>query len=283
MTPTLKKYGLNSTPKDPRDFPLGGIVGHADLSAFPKEYTVGDPLVIKDQGPDTDMCTAYALTAVSEDQEGVVLDPFYTFSRTREITGADPEVWGADLRAACQSAVAPYGFVEGDEKEVSSPANMTLRNEALKNFPKYFDEQAKKHQKKTFYAVSGPYDFFNQVRSALWQTRDENRSILTGINWNPLWSENKDGHIVDLFGGETYGHAIKIFGFDTKSGIDFLVAQLSNGKEIGEGGIFHISRGVVNAACVYGGYTFLDLPVLEAQFELGRIGKLKYWAKSICL
>lgn len=274
-------HGLIGAKKDLRDFPLGSMIGHADVKALPASYNVSTPLLIKDQGLGTDMCTAYALTAVSEDQEGVVLDPFYTFARTRKITGADRDTWGADLRSACKSALDPYGFVEGDSAELVIPANVTLRNDCLTAYPDSYDFVARKHRKQSFYSVSGPFDFFNQIRSALWQTRDEERSVLTGIDWRPEWTDKPDGYVTKIEGDESYGHAIKIFGFESVSGVDFLVAQLSNGKNIGRGGIFSLARNVVNIACNYGGFTFLDIPVHQAQYELGRIGFCRYWINDV--
>ena len=84
--------GLLPTPRDERDFKLGAMIGHVIPADLPDEYEVGKPLIIKDQGQGTDMCTAYALTSVSEDEEGVVLDPFFTFGVTKAITG-NPAEW----------------------------------------------------------------------------------------------------------------------------------------------------------------------------------------------
>jgi hypothetical protein len=195
--------------------------------------------------------------------------------------GVAADSWGSDLRSACKSAVKPYGFLKGDAAIVSAPANMTIRDESLTQFPREKDSEAADYRKESFFAVTGPYDFFDQVRSALWQTRDEERSVLTGIDWRPEWTPQKDGYITDPGGNESYGHAIKIFGFETIASIDFLVAQLSNGKEIGRGGIFSLSRGIVNGACKYGAFSFLDLPRHEAEFQLGKMGWWRYWLNSI--
>lgn len=276
MPMELKKYGLLGTPEDLRDFPVHLLAGSAHPLTLPREFHVSTPIVIKDQGPDTDMCGAYALTSVAEDEDGVILDPLYSFARTRQIMGSKPDEWGTDLRSECQSAVK-FGFRRGDVEEVSLPSNMAKRNAALGAFPKSEDVAAAQFKKRSFWAVTGPHDFFDNVRSAIWQNRAESRSVLTGVDWRPEWTAAKSGVVDEIGGGQGYGHAVKAFGWDG----DRLTLQLSNGSRIGEGGIFHLSREVVNKAFVYGGFTLLDLPKEEALYQLGRIGCLSYWYKSI--
>lgn len=261
------------TPVDERDFKLGAVVGHARPVDLPDEYTVGEPLVIKDQGEGTDMCTAYALTAVSEDQEGVVLDPFYTFGATKFITG-DKAGWGADLRSAAKSAVkgdGPYGFLEvKDVSRVTSPATMEDRNAAadFSLITSAEEIEARKHAKQSFFSVDGPYDLFDNMRSAMWQTRAEKRSIFTGCNWRPSWTRG-DGYIWDAPAGQTFGHALKAFGWFTGNGDaegkEFMKLQLSNGKGIGIGGVFYIERQALNQAFSFGAFMFLDMPREDAE------------------
>lgn len=269
----MKPNALWETPVDERDFKLGSIVGHAQPKDLPDAYEVGAPIVIKDQGQGTDMCTAYALTAVSEDEEGVALDPFYTFGATKFITG-DKGGWGADLRSAAKSAVAgsgPYGFLEAkDLSRLTEPASMQDRDAAADYtlITKAEEEEAKKHAKKSFFAVDGPYDLFDNMRSAMWQTRSEKRSIFTGCNWRGSWTRG-DGYIWDAPAEATFGHAVKAFGWflgnGDAEGKEFIKLQLSNGKGIGIGGIFYIERLALNQAFSFGAFTFLDMPREDAQ------------------
>ena len=262
---------LWETPKDERDFKLGAVVGHAQPMNLPDEYTVAEPLVIKDQGEGTDMCTAYALSSVSEDEEGVVLDPFFTFGATKFITGNKDE-WGADLRSAAKSAVAgagPYGFLEAKNiPRIINPATMDDRNAAA-DFSLITSEEeieARKHAKKSFFAVDGSGDLFDNMRSAMWQTRAEKRSIFTGCNWRVSWKYALDGIIDHAPAEQTFGHAVKAFGFfkDNK-GVERIKLQLSNGKRIGDGGLFYPNRETLNQAFTFGAFTFLDIPREDAQ------------------
>ena len=278
---TQQGYGLRPTPFDARDFPIEKVLGAAAIGALPQEYIVSTPLVIKDQ-TDTDMCTAFALTAVSEDQEGLALDPSYTFFKTKQRTG-DIDSWGADLRNACKSATKKYGgFLPmsryGDTQRTFDQAE---RDRAARGegFTKTDDWTAKKYAKQTYLSVKPIGDVFDGMRSAMWQTRSEERSVFTGIDWNPKWNRVDGGAIdADIGRGEpSFGHAIKIFGW---SG-EWMLAQLSNGKEIGDGGIFKLERGVVNEFCTYGAFTLLDLPREDAERALGKIGWFSYWLKSV--
>ena len=70
--------GLLPLKRDSRDFKIEEICGFMELPE--EDFTVSDPLKIKDQGG-TDMCVAFAATAVSQDQEGVILSPEYLFTR----------------------------------------------------------------------------------------------------------------------------------------------------------------------------------------------------------
>lgn len=258
---------LWATPKDERDFKLGSIMGHAAPTDLPDEYSVGDPIVIKDQGPGTDMCQAYALSAVSEDEEGVALDPFYSFGAIKYITG-DKAEWGADLRSTAKSAVirkeGPYGFLEAtDLSKLTNPATQDDRDMAADydRISKLDMEAATKHAKKSFFSVDGPYDLFDNMRSAMWQTRNEHRSILTGCNWRTAWTYSPQGIIESAPRGQTFGHALKVFGWKK----DYMQLQLSNGIAIGDKGIFWIARDALNQAFTFGAFTFLDMPREDAQ------------------
>lgn len=288
MTDESKKYGLLPTPPDPRDFSLGGVFGVPLLSDLPFEYEVSSQRFIKDQ-KGTDMCTGYASSAVSEDQEGVELTPFFTFAMTRKIMNVDASEYGADLRSACK-AMCQYGALEVREMFptfsdmvlttlAESPFQKTREFFAdWKNVPLAAVTKASKHKKRSYFAVDGPYDTFDNMRAALWALRDEKRSIFTGINWRPSWDKSLEGVVREYDASEkSYGHAIKIFGWQGT----FLKAQLSNGEDIGKKGVFLLSRELVNAECGFGAFTFADMPREEVEFKLKRIGRLAYWFRSI--
>lgn len=260
-------YGLKELPIDTRDFPLGAVYGTVDITDVPAtDFVVAEPLIIKDQR-DTDFCSAYAVTGVSEDQESVILLPEYQFYSTKRITG-DPEEWGADLRSACKSAIK-YGSVPTDQfpQMAGKPRSFILDS---RNWPASADPMASIHKKDTFFAVTGKYDIFDNIRCALWQNKADKSTIVTGALWKSVWLSAPNGVIPDLQ-GDGFGHAFKIFGQKTVAGELCLMAQLSNGTEIGDNGIFYFNRVMANRELgKYGIFMFKDISVEDAQYYLGQ-------------
>ena len=252
--------GLSKLPLDKRDFSLGGVFGQFDLPPD-IDFTVSTPLKIKDQGRSDDRCTAYALCAVSEDQEGVELNPDYTFAKTKQIMG-EFESWGADLRAALKSAVISkgYGFIKQMTFNDDLSIETKLKNlRDWNNWPAYLDELAKVNAKQSFFFIKtfGYRDIFDAIRASLYHFRNKNQSIITGLIWCSEWTRSKDG-VIRKIGTPSFGHAFKIYGQRMIHGEPFLIAQLSNG-DIGDNGIFYMSREVVNAVEDFGAGMLVDL------------------------
>lgn len=259
--------GLQKTPIDKNDFSFGAAFGHAAPTDLPAEYVVAEPLTIKDQGL-TDMCTAYALTAVSEDQEGVVLDPFFTFAQTKKITG-EPDSWGADLRSACKSGLIGFIPVPPSSMDAVTYAPTDVIRDAAaygKNLTAMNEGIATKYKKKSFFSITGPHDFFDNMRSAMWVARNEKRSIFTGCDWRESWTDLADGIITEAGDEQTFGHALKAFGWEK----DHMLLQLSNGAGIGRKGVFRAAREAVNRAFTFGAFTFMDMPREDAEAAIAR-------------
>ena len=121
--------------------------------------------------------------------------------------------------------------------------------------------EAHKHAKKSFFAVDGPGDLFDNVRSAMWRTRDEERSVFTGCQWHEEWTDSPGGVIERVSGGRVFGHAVKAFGWRGER----MQLQLSNGKKIGDGGIFWVGREAFSKTFTFGAFTFLDMPREDAE------------------
>lgn len=264
--------GLTPTLLDERDFSLTTVFGAVPTEELPdSNFFVGEPLEIKDQGR-SDLCTAFALCSVSEDQEMLQLSPEYTFFKTKQLQGGDPMSYGADLRTACKTAVK-YGFLESqynpfrvsdfDRESVVDP----------KNWDPELDMLAWDHAKLSFFKVDGPHDTFDNIRTAMYSHRVEARSVFTGCNWRKRWTHAKDGIIPkdltpdDIKKGNYFGHAFKIFGWKWINNEVYLVAQLSNGTDIGDKGIFYFPREVVNREFDFGAFTFRDVPKDRADYH----------------
>lgn len=258
--------GLKKLPTDRRDFPLAGLFAQISIGEVPGNFVVSDPLFWKDQ-KDTDFCSAFAVTEASEDQEGEELLPEYQFFKTKMLMG-DLETWGADLRMACKSAVK-FGSLprKGNERFVGMPRHQVVDPTT---WPEELDAQAKRYAKETFFdASTGRYDLFDNIRTHLWQHRAEKRTIVVGAAWRSLWTYCEGGVIPKTRVAGEFGHAFKFYGSKIIMGEPYLIAQLSNGADIGERGKFYFPREVVNREFKdYGAFMFKDIPRAEAERRL---------------
>lgn len=262
----IPKNSLKELPEDPRDFNLGAVFPQIKIEEVPfEDFVVAEPIVIKDQG-DSDMCSAYALTAVSEDQEEEELLPQFQFYQTKLISG-DPDEWGANLRDACRSVtkvgslpVKGFEYAKGFTREGSVlPKNWNIN----------FNQVAAKHKKETYWEVTGRYDVFDNIRTALWQYKHKKCSILTGCLFRTEWLDSNNGIIPSNYNDDGFGHAFKIFGQKIINNEVYLIAQLSQGSSVGDKGFFYFSREVTNKEIgKYGMYMFKDIPREEAESYL---------------
>lgn len=252
-----RQGGLQPTPLDPRDFRLGAIVRLPDLDALPLEIRL--PYIVKDQ-EGTDFCSAYATCAASEVQEGVELDPWYSFALSKVISG-DLESWGQDLRSAMKAHVS-FGAVpvKNVPEDIKDKGPKHLRS--LSNWPP-LEPYAYPHRKKSFFKVTGPYDDFDNARATLIKFKTP---IVTGVVFG--WKPNTKVLATVPTGG--YGHAMAIVGYTKlEDENDYLIVLNSYGTSAGDDGVHYISREVFNKfADTYGQYTFLDIPRDDAEFFL---------------
>lgn len=261
------REGLLPLPKDDRDLSLGSVFRSVPISSIPlADFTVTDRRDIWDQG-DTDLCTAYTVASVSSDQEKVTLSPEFQFAKIKQLLG-NIDAWGADLRTACKSA-ASIGSIK------KAFADAYMQNKGISgrdavadwnNWDPNLDNIAEEHRKSSYLAVEMPStSMFDAIRIALWTHRAENRSVAVGAKWRSEWTAAEKGYIPQSYGQGEYGHAFKIFGQHMKDGIPYLMAQLSNGTEIGDTGIFYFPREVVDREFVYGAFMFKDITPTAAR------------------
>lgn len=268
--PETLKSGLKDLPMDDRDFSRTAVFGAISPLALPKgDFLVSMTIDVKDQG-ESDMCTAFATTAASEDQEAVILDPYFAFYATKVLELKDPDSWGADLRSACKAHV-DHGCLE----EEYAPFNASGISRDMVLDPKVWTEDhmalAYEHRKNSFFNVlkGSPLDTFDTIRGALWQNRNKMASVVTGARWRGEWTDAAGGVIEDKEYGEGgTPHAFVLKGQKIIDGTPRLVAQLSNGTEIGDKGIFYFPRSVVNKEFTFGCFSFEDMPRTVAENHL---------------
>lgn len=261
------KGGLQKTPKDKRDISVGAVLRFPTLEELPKNgIGILKPLKIKDQGDD-DTCAARSSDAVSEDQEGTLLCDYFTFALAKFIDG-DPESWGTNLRSVAKAHTKYGALAQEDCQQCQNNSHELSRDRDWNTWEskEHLLELAKKYKKASYLKIDGPYDVFDNIRATLYLMRTERRSSFTGALWKYVWTTAPNGFIpkFDLNKGE-FGHSFKIFDWKEVEGELYLTAQLSNGTDTGDKGIFYFPRNVVNKEFTYGSYTFSDIPIGEVK------------------
>ncbi len=214
------------------------IFGAPSPLVLPKEGIGRKPLAIYNQLA-TNFCTAFSTAAASSYQEGIPLSPEFQTAKTSQVEGA-PITGGADLRSALKSAVL-FGSIPQKDSPYSLENNGTM----IADWTKWPDltQKALVHVKQNYYHVkNGPYDTFDNIRSALWAAKDAHGVVVVGTPWYESW--NTKTHIDKApIGEKTYlAHAWTIIDFTDK----YLVAQLSSGEQFGYKGLLYFSREAIN-------------------------------------
>lgn len=246
----MKNYGLLPTPVDTRDFKLGAITTLPELSKLPKSFRIAG-YRIKDQ-KDTDFCTQFMACGMSELQEGVELSPEWAFAKSKEMEG-NIDTYGQDIRSALKVHVK-FGVPEADEVpfSVKNKDSEFLRD--IKNYPATYSNS--KHFKDSYFAVTGQYDHFDNIRATIWKYRYEKRAVASGFVF--VWSSSDI--IFKDFGQSGSGHAMTYVGWEEIDGEIYLIVANSYGKDAGKDGYHYVSREVVNKSVnIYGAFTFLDM------------------------
>jgi hypothetical protein len=261
----LHPLGLRPTPADRRDFSRHQVFGSPALPDLPEEYSVGD--YMEDQGP-TDLCSAYSVAESEYESKGEVFSPEYQFAKTKQIAN-DPKSWGADLRQAVQ-VPCDYGLL---------PARMATMNwrkdgrDAVadwRNWPESADTLASRYKEGAYFRVDGPFDIFDNIRAALFQHKDEKRSVIVGTRW--VWSYEylgADGiaHVVPesvIALRSTSWHAWEIKGWKVIDGVTYLIGY-SHVFGIGAGGRVYFDRENINKELSYPGAARFMFEKADAQ------------------
>lgn len=255
--------GLQKLPRDRRDLQFGAVFTLPQLEELPKEFSIGETEIL-DQG-ETDYCSGYATCAASAFQEEITLHPVWSFAVSKILSG-DIYGWGQNLRDAVK-VHQKYGAIPLNSFEMSFDPKYRDRN----NFPNELFVIAEKHKKQSYFSISGNFD---SIRQTLWANRTEERAVITGCLWRIGWLNKLNGIIPKfILEKDGFGHAFIITGWKEIDGESYLIAQLSNGKEIGNKGKFYFPKIVVNREFTYGCFVFKDMPLEEA--------KQKGWSYSI--
>ena len=242
--------GLRLLPKDERDFQLGNIVKLPKLEDLPESYLV-ETLGVNKQDS-SDFCAAFATCTASETQEGIELEPTYTFALSKELSG-DPDDWGQDLRTMCKSHTK-IGAIEKKD----SPYNLSNKDtdflRRIENWPPELKNKAAIHRKQSYFKITGPYSHFDNIRASLFYYKTP---IVIGV----IWSWPLEDVFMEDFKEEGFGHAVTVCGWIKVEEKTYLIIQNSYGASVGRQGFHYFSRKIIDAMIdKFGAFCFIDLP-----------------------
>lgn len=262
MNDNPQAFGLKPLPPDHRDFALGALVRLPALEELPPEF-VYEGLPIKYQGQ-TDWCTAFATCLASEAQEEEPLEPAWSFAAGKELSN-DVNEWGQDIRMAHKAHQEPFGALAVKDNPFAPDEKDATFLRHFENWPENLRNKALVHAKKSYVAVTGPYDAFDNIRASMWLYRTECRLVTFGVTfgWNIA-----DVYLEEVVRGG-FGHAMAVVGWAVRGGDTWLVVQNSYGTEAGEKGRHYVSRKVINHfASLYGLFMFVDHTPEEIKYML---------------
>jgi len=258
--------GLILKKPDIRNFKLGSVFTLPKLKDLPREFCL-PKRPIKNQG-NSDKCTAYASCLASELQEGVELNPDFTFAVGKDIEG-NPDSWGCDIESMLK-AHTKVGAIETKDIPLNFVPNSTEAR-YLKNWSTDLMEKAYLNKKETYFQVKGEYDAFDDIRASIFKFK---QAVIMGVVWS--WGNKAYIDEIDDDGG---GHCIHAIGWKVKNGKEYLIVPNSYGEGFGDEGYNYISREVVNHYVdMYGAYILVDMEREDAEWYINnKIKKDDNW------
>jgi len=257
----LTKKGLPSTASDRANLAFARA-----LVSSPQEYM--NLLVAKQNG-----AVNLQLISLLMKENGDYMDPLFQFQAIKQITG-NWQAPGADIRSACLARQkigsipknkSPFTHLEG--KPTDKDRNF-LANPA--NWPATLATEASKHEG-AFFTVDGPYDAFDNIRSALWQNKQAGikSGVIFGLMWRPEWNTMPGGIINDTYATPAGDpHCVRLIGQKIINGVPYIKMQQSWGDWYGDKGFVYLPRNVINmeATTGFGMFTFKDMTVNDAKY-----------------
>lgn len=227
-----KIFGLKPHKKDWRDYSHHRTFGSAPLSDLPDEYMLVSDILDQNGFP---KCTSFSSCAVKASKEGIEFDPDWFYAREGDVAG-QVSTDGYDLRTAMQTGV-DKGFKPMKDGQGA---------------PDQFCEGG-------YFAIDGPYDLFDNIRSAMWMAQKEKRCGEIGTMWYDEWFYANKGFVLQGAAKEAGLHAIKCAGWKKVNGVICLLMQNSFGKNFGDGGLYYFQRETANKEFTEGAFMWRAL------------------------
>ncbi len=208
----------------------------------------------EDQGM-TLRCAAYAGSVNGGYIHGERMSPEWQAEKITQIQGFDIDTGGSDPNCAMRSQIYPNGYVR-DVEWANADTDHAGDNGNI-----------------GYVKVDGPYDIFDDIRSALALAYDPVTKLGASVQvfgrWYKEWTYA--GMIPSDYSTFAGYHSYLFVDFTTLNGVPYLIAQNSYGEAAGNGGYHFFPREVVNREFSLSNTSLkIPKPMTKAQIDLAK-------------
>lgn len=213
---------------------------------LPAEYNADNGVTMPNQGT-TQLCTAELVTDLcSDSDEGTEYSVGWQMAKTLQLMGGFPGGQGASITKAFDVAVL-RGLLPKRYEPFTWQEKGELYASDWKHYDLKLNDIARDYRRPEKFVVDGPYDHFDNIRSALWVGRFEKRTVGMGTQWFREFSlVGKDGIVKKSFSAMVAWHATKVSGWKVINGETYLMVKSWQGSEYGDNGWVYFSREITN-------------------------------------
>lgn len=186
--------GLKPTPRDSRDKKFHSHRIFGVTNNFPDSFNADTTHIFPNQNADKrpTECTAYAITQIAQNEDGMEYSKDYQFMKTLKAMGASPNSQGADGRTAFKvGCVGLLPKTAEDPKFANSDQTYSATPE---NWPLELDIVAKPYARSSYIPISPVPDYFDGIRSALLLGQSEHRLVGLATQWSQDFRTDSDGY-----------------------------------------------------------------------------------------
>lgn len=226
--------------KKKKQYSFHRTFGAAALTGLPDSY---GPISSDAYQGGTVFCTDYTTAGICSDEDGVPYSPEYNLSKQTLILNVNPTTFaGATLESAIKVPIT-FGLLPQDQAPLTWIKDGQTVVADSKNWPANLDQVAVQNKRPYYFFVDGPYDAFDNFRSAIWLKK---LSVGAGMPWyNEYNSVGPDGILPNGVNQESW-HAVNICGWQTINGIPYITCKPWAGSNYGKNGVVFFSRGEFN-------------------------------------
>lgn len=202
---------------------------------------------IMDQGV-TLRCTGYGNAFEGYLIHGIEMNPDWSAAKVGQKQGRSVDENGGDPNA-CMKSQRDDGYLPTSKVSLCWQSH-GIKGSGWKSFYAPSEEEAKKYDVAVgFFKVDGPWDIFDNIKTAIFQAYDPKTKRGQGVDafgtWYDEWTPPIDGIIPDSYRQFAGYHRWVFFDFCRIGGTEYLKAKNSYGRS-GNNSIYYFSREVVN-------------------------------------